>query len=1655
MPRLNIKNYRSKIAFRLKFFFVAFYYAFRYPRKFWNALSVRGKKLALRGLIILLIILIAVPVSFWYSAKTAKAAWWNENWMYRIAIPVTNNTTQETNVYISFSVDTRDTSKFQADCGDIRFTKLNGEILPYYLASACGLINTTIHVNFNVFPAGAQTIYMYYGNPSAPNGFSASDFATQASNYTVGTFGAEEKGPGPLAYWKFDEGQGTTAYNSTSTTGIDGTLQNSPTWKSESDCVGGKCLEYNGTTNYVSVNDSGTALDFVSANQYTWSAWINYSGFPAGQTKQCFLSKDGPPGAQQKTTGFNLCLNQTSSTADPIICKGDAASGLSCSTGLSLGLAANTWMHIEMEYDGASNWKTYVNGNYKGSQSLAVTSDTTYKYFVGAGNATTSSSIQVPAYFFKGKIDSVKIFPYQRSADQVKQDFNSGKAGGDSSEGTSVSVGGTPKWMTDGLVGWWKMDESSGTAVADSSGNGNTGTLTNAQETGTAQTGSNTTSITDPANASLSSTDDSYNGMILQITSGGMNGTQRTIADYTGASKTFTFAALSGDPTGATFIILHQTGGKFGNGLGFFGDDYSETSSNVTIGSRNVSMFIWAKPTSLNDYVKAFSYSGEEASIYCYSSLGCMALMRNASGDQKYTSAYTLPQNTYTNLGFVYDDSNYKLSFYVNGQLHSSTIVDGGARLNPGKIYIGSGNSGDVFNGFLDEARLYNRALSPDEVRKLSEWAPGPVGWWKMDEKVSGNGQTLADSSGYGNNGTTDDGANNTGMDCTVQGKYGGGCQFDGTDDSVNMSDPASGDLDVGTGDFTIETWFYSNNAEANQALFSKGSVDGSCTVDGNQGYQLYFYQSFYQKILFKVNTGSAQDCQTLVGNTSLSSLSNAWHHVSITADRDGNATLYLDGKPDGTASLSSFTNSLNNSSNLIIGATSNPTYLPFNGKIDQVKIYKYLRTPKEIIEDINAGHPAPGSPVGSPVGYWKLDDGYGSSSQDSSQNNQDLTLVSTPVWTNSGKFGRALDFERDNAQYSWTADSPALSITSDLTLSAWIKPESNDAGADFVIAGKWTTASGQSYLLEQYGSELRMYIDSSSNYKTTSGLGLQTGQWYYVAGVYSATAQTVTLYVNGVDKGGSVTGTIPSSIGDSSENFFIGSYSGMGATRAYDGLIDEAKVYNSALAPNQIALDMNQGKELELGSPQSAAGETGQAAAYCVPGDATSCAGPVGEWKFEENTGSSTNDTSGNGSTGTLYSNPTWTTGKIGSGLNFNGNSCVYLGNPAILQFQSTNEITVSAWVKLNSTVSSNYAPIYDSLDDSWATGGVRLYIDTSNRLAAYSRTNNFYENASFPVGSWQFVTLRVIEGTGAYLYRNGQLVASGSAGDIYSNVYQRIGNRSGNEANQCTGATQFFPGIIDNVSVYGYARTSAQIAWDYNRGMPIGWWKMDDGEGSTVRDSSGNGNTGTLTSMDPPNDWVTGKFNTALDFDGSNDYVSIPDSGTTLDFDSTKQYSWSAWIKWTNFAKTTQCYFSKDPFSLAKTTGFNLCLNQTSSTADPIICKGSSGVVGNLDCSTGLNLNLPSDSWINLSVVYDGAGNWKIYENGEYMGTETLSVSSDTTVPYLIGVGNAKTNGGNPVPDYFFTGQIDDVRVYNYALTADQVKQVMNEGSQIRFGQ
>ena len=92
----------------------------------------------------------------------------------------------------------------------------------------------------------------------------------------------------------------------------------------------------------------------------------------------------------------------------------------------------------------------------------------------------------------------------------------------------------------------------------------------------------------------------------------------------------------------------------------------------------------------------------------------------------------------------------------------------------------------------------------------------------------------------------------------------------------------------------------------------------------------------------------------------------------------------------------------------------------------------------------------------------------------------------------------------------------------------------------------------------------------------------------------------------------------------------------------------------------------------------------------------------------------------------------------------------------------------------------------------------------------------------------------------------------------------------------------------------------------------------------------------------------------------------------------------------------------------------------------------------------------NATTGQWYHLVGVKNGTTGY-LYIHGVQVASQTNSslgtiTTSDGSVPTI-----GRNGLAGAVP---FAGQIDDVRVYNYALTATQIKQLFNEGSAVRFG-
>lgn len=687
----------------------------------------------------------------------------------------------------------------------------------------------------------------------------------------------------------------------------------------------------------------------------------------------------------------------------------------------------------------------------------------------------------------------------------------------------------------------------------------------------------------------------------------------------------------------------------------------------------------------------------------------------------------------------------------------------------------------------------------------------------------------------------------------------------------------------------------------------------------------------------------------------------------------------------------------------------------------------------------INIGGTSIETPPGNLVAYYKFDEGYGSVANNfgtggSSLNGTLAPGTSSPTWT-TGKVGKSLSF--DGNDYV----SGTLSPLKSFTVSGWIKPTGLGTDSYQNIFG-WDNTNYNLIYYRPATNTIEIWNNADGN---RTGIGVSANQWNHFT--YVREGDSITngrkTYINGllVDQANSSVWTLPTSV------FNIGR--DPNANWHYQGQIDEVKIYDYALSKDEIKKDYNQGSAVVFGVTNLTVGNTSYSATYCVPGDPSPCASPVAEWKFEEGIGTTAYDTSGSGNNGifgTGSSAPTWTSpGKIGKGLKFDGSDDIVSISPNSSFAFGTGNFTVSQWVYVTQQGDvQDYAGLvshYLAAASSWFT---ELKNSANYNYGFYDGSAHIDSGVTIIYGQWAYFAV-VRRGTGtnqAEMYVNGALVKQWTNAFNYTSTSNKLwfGN-----INFDAYPTQYrFKGKIDQVKIYNYARTPAQIAWDYNQGAPIAWWKMDECQGNIIHDSSGIGNTGVISigasgtqntlgtcQVGTSAAWTNGatsKINSSLNLDGNDDFILIssisnPQNLITL----------SAWIK-------TGGGFSYGGIVGNNYTNIRLCKDHDRTTGNEYSFDWN----GQWNVGLGIPESLVEDNtWHLLTGVYDGSF-IKIYLDGkEY---DNHSYTGSIASPY-----NGLVIGRNyySVNNYYYKGLIDDVRVYNYALTAEQIKQLYNGGA------
>ncbi|MCK4918754.1 MAG: LamG domain-containing protein, partial [Candidatus Pacebacteria bacterium] len=837
----------------------------------------------------------------------------------------------------------------------------------------------------------------------------------------------------------------------------------------------------------------------------------------------------------------------------------------------------------------------------------------------------------------------------------------------------------------------------------------------------------------------------------------------------------------------------------------------------------------------------------------------------------------------------------------------------------------------------------------------------------------------------------------------------------------------------------------------------------------------------------------------------------NNWHHIVGTF---GNSVwaIYIDGVLDNSGIDNGSINT--NADNILIGAHTNGSQF-FNGSIDDVRIYDYARSADEIRLDYNAGvatHLGPSGktcsedPAGCVdyglVGSWGMDEGAGTTAYDSSDNSNDGTLTNGPTWTTDSSplagDGGSLKFDGVD-DYVDIMDADSLDVTNAITIEAWAKPIGiNSVGG--------SPEYGLSYITSFSGTDLK-YESNNFSFRVGNILSSQITVWssakslnefYHIVGTYDGSL--IKIYVNGLEEDSdNQTGDIK--LG--SLDLHIGNFAGYSNVRHFNGSIDSVRIYNRALLAEEVRYHYNKGGpvaewKFDEGSGQTAfdgswnnndgtrtAGSTSGtvdsgSTATLVDSALTQADDYWNDWtvKIVTTTDSlapqgetatitdfvATTDTLsfvalttavGAGDTYKLYygdeNGPTWTTGKYSSAMSFDGvDDYVDAGSDASLDI--TDAITVSAWVKTTDTgvwfkaIVAKYG--YTSIAESWGLG----YTDT-NILGFYIRDSGYTQNIAAAStnegldGNWHHL-IGTANSTVVNFYIDGVLKQSTArtAGDITNDRPVSIARHH---------VDSYFNGSIDDVRIYDYARTVDEIRLDYQAGVAthlgpsgkdcdedpagcmdyglVGSWGMDEGTGTTAYDSSDNSNDGTLTNGPT---WTTDSSPLAggggsLKFDGVNDYV---DAGDDASLNITDEVTVEAWV----YSNGTQA----DDYAAisGKSTSYYLNFNHTGDSLYFTITDNS------------INKNtiyaITHNKWVHIVGTFDSTV-IKLYMDSIEVDSTDYTGDIDSNINNKIFIGAYGTTG--VASNNFFNGSIDSVRIYNRALSAEEVRYHYNKGGPV----
>ena len=409
-------------------------------------------------------------------------------------------------------------------------------------------------------------------------------------------------------------------------------------------------------------------------------------------------------------------------------------------------------------------------------------------------------------------------------------------------------------------------------------------------------------------------------------------------------------------------------------------------------------------------------------------------------------------------------------------------------------------------------------------------------------------------------------------------------------------------------------------------------------------------------------------------------------------------------------------------------------------------------------------------------VGYWKFDEGSGTTVSDSSGSGYTGTLQSGATWSNGQVGSHSLSITGTNNSYVDISQA-VVNTAASFSVAAWVKVTAVTGAYQTFVSLDGSQVSA--FFLQLRGDTGQFAFTRLSSDSTSGAASIASASappmvdvWYHLAGVYDSSAQTISLYVNGsLQQTASYTTGWQ---GNGHTGIGRGRYGG-NPVDFVNGQIDDVRFYNVALSSRAV---------VDLAA--------------------------VGYWTFDEGTGLTAADSTGNSYNATLQSAATWASGKVGTyALSLTGTSNSYADIPHTA-INTATSFSAAAWVRLNTLAGPQ---TFVSLDGIHVSAFNLKLRDGGNKFA-FTRTGS--DSTSSPTiaassssaaitGTWyHLVGVYDADAQTISLYINGQLQQT----TAYANDWQGTGHTAIGRAKRGMNTfVEFANCQIDDVHLYNIA--------------------------------------------------------------------------------------------------------------------------------------------------------------------------------------------------------------------------------------------------------